>query len=155
MLKRYLISSLAVALFALNASAYDATKAENLDAFYSHMTQQACADSKLFTTGEDVMKMFRDKEKFTLLDVRTAGENAIVSLSSKNALHIPVEQLFEKANLDRLPTDQPLIIICHSGTRATIVAMGLQQIGFTKVHVLKGGLVALAEANDPKNAPVK
>jgi rhodanese-related sulfurtransferase len=101
------------------------------------------------------MKLFRDKEKFTLLDVRTEGENAIVSVSSNNAIHIPVEHLFEKANLDRLPTDQPIIIVCHSGTRATIVAMGLQQIGFAKVHVLKGGLVALAEANDPKNAPVK
>ncbi|MDD2451765.1 rhodanese-like domain-containing protein [Sulfurovum sp.] len=155
MLKQYVISALAVALFALNASAYDTKKAENLDAFYSHMTQKACADSKLFTTGEEVMKMFKEKAKFTLLDVRTAGENAVVSVSSQNAMHIPVKNLFEKANLDRLPTDQPIIIVCHSGTRATIVAMGLQQIGFGKVHVLKGGLVALAEANNPKNAPIK
>lgn len=155
MTRKYLFSSVAAAVFAVSASAYDTTKAENLDAFYSHMTQQACADSKLFTTGEEVMKMFKEKAKFTLLDVRTAGENAVVSVSSQNAMHIPVKNLFEKANLDRLPTDQPIIIVCHSGTRATIVAMGLQQIGFGKVHVLKGGLVALAEANNPKNAPIK
>jgi rhodanese-related sulfurtransferase len=150
-----MITSLATAVFALSASAYDATKAENLANFYSHMTQKACADSKLFTTGEDVMKMFRDNAKFTLLDVRTSGENAIVSISANNALHIPVEHLFEKANLDKLSTDQPIIVVCHSGTRATIVAMGLKQIGFKQVHVLKGGLVALADANNPKNAPMK
>ncbi|MGC9350842.1 MAG: rhodanese-like domain-containing protein [Sulfurovum sp.] len=155
MIKKYLFSSLATAVFAMSASAYDKAKAENLNAFYTHMTQKACADSKLFTTGEDVMKLFREKAKFTLLDVRTAGENAIVSISSENALHIPVEKLFEKANLDRLPTDQPIIVVCHSGTRATIVAMGLKQIGFKQVHVLKGGLVALADANNPKNAPLK
>lgn len=155
MIKKYLFSTLATAVFAMSASAYDTAKAENLNAFYAHMTQKACADSKLFTTGEDVMKLFREKAKFTLLDVRTAGENAIVSISSENALHIPVENLFEKANLDRLPTDQPIIVVCHSGTRATIVAMGLKQIGFKQVHVLKGGLVALADANNPKNAPLK
>ncbi|MFT7878890.1 MAG: rhodanese-like domain-containing protein [Sulfurimonas sp.] len=155
MIKKYLFSSLATAIFAVSACAYDTAKAENLNSFYSHMTQKACADSKLFTTGEDVMKMFRDNAKFTLLDVRTVGENAIVSVSSENAMHIPVENLFEKANLDKLPTDQPIIIVCHSGTRATIVAMGLKQIGFAKVHVLKGGMVALAEANTVKNAPIK
>ena len=155
MIKKYLFSSLATAVFAVSASAYDTAKAENLNNFYSHLTQQACADSKLFTTGDDVMKMFRDKAKFTLLDVRTAGENAVVSLSSENAMHIPVKNLFEKANLEKLPTDQPIIIVCHSGTRAVMVAMGLKQIGFAQVHVLKGGLVALAEANNPKNAPIK
>ena len=155
MIKKYLFSSLATAVFAVSASAYDTAKAENLNNFYSHLTQQACADSKLFTTGEDVMKMFRDKAKFTLLDVRTTGENAVVSISSENAMHIPVKNLFEKANLEKLPTDQPIIIVCHSGTRAVMVAMGLKQIGFAQVHVLKGGLVALADANNPKNAPIK
>ena len=155
MIKKYMFSTLATTLFSLSANAYDAVKAESLDTFYSHMTQKACADSKLFTTGEDVMKMFREKSKFTLLDVRTPGENAIVSVTSSNALHIPVEKLFAKANLDKLPTDQPIIIICHSGTRATMVAMGLKQIGFSNVQVLKGGLIALANANNPKNAPLK
>lgn len=155
MIKKYLFSSIATAVFAVSASAYDTAKAENLNSFYSHLTQQVCADSKLFTTGEDVMKMFRDKANFTLLDVRTAGENTIISLSSENAIHIPVENLFEKANLDKLPTDQPIIIVCHSGTRAVMIAMGLKQIGFSKVHVLKNGMVGLSEANTVKNAPIK
>ncbi len=103
----------------------------------------------------DVMKMLRDKKTFTLLDVRTDGEANIIALSGQNAMHISIDKLFKKENLDKLPTDKPIVIVCHSGTRATLAAIGLKRIGFKKVHVLKGGLVALAKANDPKNAPLK
>jgi rhodanese-related sulfurtransferase len=47
------------------------------------------------------------------------------------------------------------MIVCHSGTRATLAAIGLKQLGFKKAHVVKGGLIALAAANNPKNAPLK
>lgn len=155
MLKKTITALSAATLLTISANAYNEVKANQFNAFYSHMTQQACADSKLFLEGEDIMKMFREKKAFTLLDVRTEGENDIVALSSPNAIHIPVEKLFAKQNLDKLPTDQPIIIVCHSGTRATLIAMGLKQIDFDNVHVLKGGLVALSDANTPKNAPLK
>ena len=144
-----------ISLLSVGANAYNETKANQLNEFYSHMTQKACADSKLFVESEDIMKMFREKKPFMLLDVRTEGENSIVSVSSDNAIHIPVEHLFEKKNLDRLPTDKPIMVVCHSGTRATLIAMGLKQIGFEDIHVLKGGLIALSDATTPKNAPLK
>jgi rhodanese-related sulfurtransferase len=139
----------------MNLMAYDAQKAEELNKFYSHMTQKACADSKLFIKADDTLKMLREKKLFSFLDVRTDGENNILSLSGENALHIPLNVLFQKENLDKLPTDKPIIVVCHSGTRATLAAIGLKRLGFKKVHVLKGGMVALAKANNPKNAPLK
>ena len=150
-----LSSMIVVASLAVNAMAYDTSKAESLDKFYSNMTQKACADSKLFTPAEDIMKMFQEGKKFTLLDIRTAGEASIIALSAKNSKHIPIENLFEKANLDTLPTDEPIIVVCHSGTRATLATIGLKRLGFKNTHVLKGGLIALADANNPKNAPLK
>jgi len=150
-----LSSMIVVASFAVNALAYDTSKAESLDKFYSNMTQKACADSKLFTPAEDIMKMFQEGKKFTILDVRTMGEASIVAISAKNSKHVPIENLFEKTNLDALPTDEPIIVVCHSGTRATLAAIGLKRLGFKNTHVLKGGLVALADANSPKNAPLK
>lgn len=155
MYKTMIKTTLTAVLFTIGAQAYDGTKASQMNDFYSHLTQKACADSKLFTTGEEVMKLYREKKPFTLLDVRTEGENAIVSISANNAMHIPVEKLYRKENLDKLPTDQPIIVVCHSGTRATMSAMGLKQIGFKNIHVLKGGFVALADATTPKNAPMK
>ena len=109
----------------------------------------------MFIKAKDVMKMYRDQKDFTLLDVRTDAEASIIALSANNAVHIPIAQLFTKKNLDKLPTDKPLIIVCHSGTRATMAAVGLKELGFKNAQVLKGGLIALAIANNPKNAPLK
>ena len=135
--------------------AYDVEKSEELNKFYSHMTQKACADSKLFMKADDALKMLREKKAFTFLDVRTDGENAVLSLSGENALHIPINVLFQKENLDKLPTDKPVVVVCHSGTRATLAAIGLKRLGFKKVHVLKGGMVALAKATNVKKSPIK
>jgi len=135
--------------------AYDVEKSEELNKFYSHMTQKACADSKLFMKADDALKMLREKKAFIFLDVRTDGENAVLSLSGENALHIPINVLFQKENLDKLPTDKPVVVVCHSGTRATLAAIGLKRLGFKKVHVLKGGMVALAKATNVKKSPIK
>jgi len=154
-MKKTLLSTLTFALLTVSAHAYDDTKAKELNTFYSHMTQKACADSKLFIKAKEVMKRLKEKKDITLLDVRTDGEASVIALSGDNALHMPISELFKKENLDKLPTDKPIMVVCHSGTRATLAAIGLKRIGFKKVHVVKGGLVALAEANDPKNAPTK
>ncbi len=154
-MKKIILLTLVLSALAVNAMAYDATKAEEFNKFFSNFTQKVCADSKLFIEAEEVMKMLRDNANFTLLDIRTQGEADIVKVSAKNGVHIPLENLFEKTNLETLPSDKPIIVVCHSGTRATMAAIGLQQLGFKQVHVLTGGLVALADANTPKNAPMK
>jgi len=152
-MKKIIYSTLTLVLLSANSMAYDVTKAEELSKFYSHMTQKTCADSKLFVKAVETMKMIRE-DKVTLLDVRTDGEVGVIALSGKNAIHIPIANLFKKKNLDLLPTDKPIVIVCHSGTRATLAAIGLKRVGFKKIHVLKGGLISLAAANNPKNAPL-
>ena len=152
-MKRTIFSTLALAILSTNAMAYDSKKAEELNAFYSHMTQKACADSKLFIEAEETMKMIRDNS-IIQLDVRTTGEVGVIALSGKNSLHIPIKDLFKKENLEKIPTDKPIVVVCHSGTRATLAAIGLKRIGFKTVQVLKGGLIALATENNPKNAPI-
>ncbi|NOR55781.1 MAG: hypothetical protein GQ531_06185 [Sulfurovum sp.] len=142
-----------VLFLTVNTMAYDVKQAQAFDAFYSHMTQKACADSKLFVTAEDAMKMIRDNN-ITMIDVRTTGEANVIALSEKNAMHIPIKDLFKKENLDTLVTTKPIVVVCHSGTRATLAAIGLKRLGFKNVHVLKGGLIALSTENNPKSAPL-
>lgn len=136
-MKKIMYSTLTLALLSVNTLAYDNIKAKELNSFYSHMTQKACADSKLFMPAKDVLKMLREKKAVTLLDVRTEAEAKIIAVSQNNALHFPIAHLFEKKNLDRLPKSEPIVVICHSGTRATLAAIGLKRIGFTQVHVLR------------------
>ena len=132
---------------------YDENKAKGYEKFYSHMTQKACANSKLFIDAKDAMKMFKEGKKSLFIDVRSEGEASVFGFSAKNSMHIPINKLFEKQNLDKIPTDIPVIMVCHSGTRGTMAAMGLKQLGFKNIHVLKGGFVALANADTPAAAP--
>ncbi len=154
-MKKTILLSLTTILLSTASFAYDANKAEQLNGFYSHLTQKTCADSKMFVKADSIMKMYRDNKDFTLLDIRTDSEANIVALSAKNALHIPIEKLFTKANLNKLPTNKPLIVVCHSGTRATMAAVGLKELGFKNTQVLKGGIIALSATDTPKNAPIQ
>ncbi len=154
-MKKILSMTLLTMALSTASFAYDTKKAESLENFYSQFTQKNCAKSKLFITAEETLEMLRKDKDFLILDIRTKGEHNVISIGLKNSLLIPVQELFKKENLDKLPTDKTIVIVCHSGTRATLAAIGLKQIGIKKTRVLKGGMVALADANNPKNAPVK
>lgn len=151
------ILSSITATFVLTTSglAYDHDQAKKFDTFFSKFSQQACANSKLFISSDETMKMIRNQENYLLLDVRTDGEASVITVSDTKSLHIPIEHLFEEQNLAKLPTDRPILIICHSGTRATMSAIGLKMVGFSNVRVVQGGLISLATDNNPKNAPLK
>ena len=155
MIKRLLTGTLLVSTLAINALAYDSAKAEGFNKFFSHVTQKHCADSKLMIDGDEAMKMLREKKPFIFLDIRTEGEMAVLGLKTSNTLEIPLQHLFEKKNLDRLPTDKLIVLVCHSGTRATMVVASLKMLGYKKVRIMHGGMVALAKGNNPKNAPLK
>lgn len=146
---------LLITALSISAPAYDAKQAAKLDSFYSKMTQKACSNSKFFISAQDTLSLINKGEKVIYLDVRTEGEHSILQIPSKYGMHIPIEHLFEKANLDKLPSDIKIITVCHSGTRGILAAAGLKQLGFKNVQVLKGGLISLAEATTPKNSPTK
>lgn len=153
MLKRVLGSTLLFACLAGSAFGYDAAKAKEFNTFYSHMTQKACAQSKLMIGSDEVMQLLRDKKKFTFLDIRTKGEMAVVGLKTANTVAIPLEDLFREGNLDKLPTDELIVVVCHSGTRATMAVGSLKMLGFKNTRVMKNGIIGLAQGTTPKSAP--
>jgi len=155
MLKR--ISLLSLLVFTLNVSAYDEALAAKMDKTFSNVTQAKIIKSKGkgVIENKELFKMLREKKKFTFLDVRTEGEMAVLGLKTKNTLEIPLEHLFEKKNLDRLPKDELIVLVCHSGSREKKAIMSLKMLGFKNVRLMKGGLVGLAQGNTAKNAPLK
>jgi rhodanese-related sulfurtransferase len=155
MIKKVWLGMLLFSITAGNVLAFDANKAEEFNAFYSHMTQKACADSKLAIDSDEVMQMLREEKKFTFLDIRTEGEMAVLGLKTPNTLAIPLQHLFEKESLEKLPKDELIVVVCHSGTRATMAVASLKMLGFKNTRVMKGGIVALAQGDTPKNAPLK
>ena len=80
-----------------------------------------------------------------LIDVREPWEFDICHI--EGALHIPLGQL--PTQVESLPQDRPLVIVCHHGHRSHQAAAWLQRIGFADVHNLHGGVAAWAAEVDP------
>jgi phage shock protein E len=73
-----------------------------------------------------------------LLDVRTQEEYDQYHLQGSTL--IPLDQLASQIN--KLPRDKDIVVICHSGARSLSGAVLLQQHGFKHVFYLEGGLNA-------------
>ena len=89
-----------------------------------------------------------------VVDVREPGEWAESHLA--NAILVPRGMVEAKADLDypnREPRladrHQPIILHCASGARSALAADVLQQMGFTNVCSMAGGIAAWKEAGLP------
>ena len=80
-----------------------------------------------------------------LLDVRDEAEYAICHLADSRL--IPMNQIAEAH--ESLDPEQEIIVICHYGMRSARIANYLQQIGFSRVFNLVGGIHAWACEVDP------
>ncbi len=80
-----------------------------------------------------------------LLDVREAAEVAICRVPESR--HIPMGQI--PGNLDQLPRDRDILVLCHHGSRSLRVTFFLRQHGFDRVANVAGGIDAWAEQIDP------
>ena len=138
-------------LWSANLSAYDADLAKKINETFSQYSLKYLNNSKMLIDADSTMKMLKKKEDFVLLDIRTPDETGVVGLRTKNTLEIPFDLLFKKENLDRLPTDKPIVIVCHSGSRALQAATSLEMIGFKNAKVLYGGIIALAKSDSTQN----
>ena len=86
-----------------------------------------------------------------LVDVRERDE--LVQVLPTDALLIPMSEL--TARLDELPTDRPLMFICHSGVRSGRVAAFLLQQGYADVANVEGGMLAWRAARLPtRSGPI-
>lgn len=67
--------------------------------------------------------------------------------------HIPEGELFPLRDLVReassISRDQEIVLVCRSGRRSTRAAGILQNMGFSSVHVLKGGMLAWEASGYP------
>ena len=139
-------------LYAMPTFAYDTALAERFTQFYEPFAGKTCAKALQMIKPDDFVKAMKAERKPFVLDVRTEQETAIYGITAADSLSVPMKQVFTKETLDQLPTDRKIVVTCKGGHRATAVAMGLRQIGFKDVFILKGGFAALANYLTPKTA---
>ncbi|MEL0106143.1 MAG: rhodanese-like domain-containing protein [Rhodospirillaceae bacterium] len=102
-------------------------------------------DAPLEIDVEALHKMREDGTAHTLLDVREPQELDICSVS--DSLNIRMMDVPE--SLEKLPKDNPLVVMCHSGMRSMQVTQWLRMNGYENAQNLAGGIDAWAAAFDP------
>ncbi len=123
-----------------------AVVAKNADDLLSLMTREVQKKGDIRISAKALVKKMMKGEKLTLIDVRTPEEQALTRVPG--AMRIPMTDIMK--NLDRIPTDGTVVIICHSSPRAIIVTTALRILGYNNVYALKGGIMAIADLNAKK-----
>jgi len=151
MKSRYILSFLFSSLFVGNVFAYDGDLAAKMEPALAKMDQSALAKAASKMTMDDLLAAYAKKEKMTILDIRTPAETRILMIPG--SLQIPLNKLLSNENLDKLPIEGKIVVVCHSGARAGIATTLLRMIGFKHAFTLEGGISALAHEATPKTLP--
>ena len=83
-------------------------------------------------------------EDFQLIDVREEFEYEVSNLGGTL---IPLGGILIEA--DKIAKDKPVIVQCRSGKRSAAAIMQLEQLGYTNLYNLQGGIMAWASEIDP------
>ncbi|WP_316364383.1 rhodanese-like domain-containing protein [Candidatus Thiodiazotropha sp. CDECU1] len=134
------------------AWSYDTDMAKGYAKLFAPVVEADAGKALHFVKPDAFAKDIREGKEVVAIDVRTPAETGVFTLSMPDSLIIPVHELFNQKNLDRIPTDKPVIIVCKSGARATAVGTALRHIGFDNVYILKGGFQALSTYYGTKQA---
>ncbi|MEO7230703.1 MAG: rhodanese-like domain-containing protein [Candidatus Limnocylindrales bacterium] len=87
-------------------------------------------------------RLREDADRPILLDVREPKEFEVIR--APGAALMPASQFM--ARVAELPTDRPLLVICHSGGRSAVVTGYLVRTGRTDVANVAGGMTAWERA---------
>ncbi|NPB08494.1 MAG: rhodanese-like domain-containing protein [Aquificae bacterium] len=148
-MKRLISLALMLGL-SLTVFGIDKDLAKKYDEIFSQFTHQFWAKSPISVKPKELLEMIKKGEDIVLLDIRTPQEMSVVGITYRNALQIPMNELFKEENLKKIPRDKKVIVVCRSGGRALVATVALRSVGFNNVYVLKGGISKLAAYLSPK-----
>ncbi len=98
------------------------------------------------TIGASELKTRLDSgESLKLIDVREPNEWEICRLDGAEL--IPLDTF--PTQIERLDSEDEIVVICRSGRRSALAVQMLQAAGFRKAYNLRGGLLAWSDEVDP------
>jgi len=93
---------------------------------------------------QELKEKIDNNEDFQLIDVR---EDFEYEVSNLGGVLIPLGGILIEA--DKIAKDKPVIVQCRSGKRSAAAIMQLEQLGYTNLYNLHGGILAWANEIDP------
>jgi len=135
-----------------SAWCYDAERAKGYAELFSSVQGAEAGNALHLMSPEKFIEHVQAGEEMVVVDVRTPAEAAVFGMTLPGSLAISADQLFRPENLDRIPADRPVVVMCQSGVRSTAVATALRHVGFGNAFILKGGFKALSAYLGPGQA---
>jgi rhodanese-related sulfurtransferase len=102
-------------------------------------------------TPHQLNERLQKGEKLHLLDVRTPAEHAEVHVPGVQIIPLDRLDAAQLVEVNGFAKDQPVFLLCRSGSRAKQAAEKLEKSGFEQCEVVEGGTMAWAEAGLPVN----
>ena len=93
---------------------------------------------------QELKEKIDNGENFQLVDVR---EDFEYEMSNLGGTLIPLGGILIET--DKIAKDKPVVVMCRSGKRSAAAIMQLQQLGYSNLTNLQGGILAWAAEIDP------
>lgn len=103
--------------------------------------------SNVKTVNTDQFSQLLLLDEVQLVDVRTAEEYQ--SGHIENAVNIDVQMEDFQKKAAKLDKNRPVLVYCRSGKRSSSAASKLEDMGFTRIVNLDGGMLAWEEDDKP------
>ncbi len=110
-----------------------------------HTPEPARQDSLTDLTVQAVKARLDAGEELLLLDIREPYELLINHLDG--ARNVPMSEIEDR--LTEIPRDRPVVVFCHHGVRSVRLIRALQEIGYTNLINMRGGIDAWSREIDP------
>jgi len=138
--------------FSVSAWGYDIELAQSYAKLFEPVAGAKAGKALHLMPPQIFIKGLQSNKPIVTINVGTLNESGVLGITLPGSLSIPVNKIFLKENLDRIPQDKTVVIVCKSGTRATAVGTALRHVGFKNVYTLKGGIMALSKYLSAKTA---
>ena len=116
----------------------------------SNIIAEEISDDIKFLSAEKSYELIEKNKRnpeFIILDVRTSDEYNSGHIA--NALNIDYKSADFKNNVSKLDRDKTYITYCHSGRRSTAASKIMEEMGFDKIYMINGGIIAWEKDNFP------
>ena len=113
--------------------AYDKTLAASYASLFEPVAGAKAGKELHLMPPNVLVEKVKRGQQVLALDIRTEKETGLFTMSIPGSKSIPINKLFIPENLDQLPSNKPIVIVCKSGIRATAAGTALRHIGFENV----------------------
>ncbi len=129
----------------LNLSVFAFVAAATLFAFGCHQSVEAPHESAVRQVSVEDAKSAVEVDGTQFIDVRTPAE--FDAEHAAKSINYPLDTI--EADAAKLNKSKPVYIICQTGRRSQIAAAKLNELGFSDVADVQGGMNAWTKAGLP------